>query len=215
MTQLIVALDIDRPESKTVTLFHALRAAAGVTLFKINAATFMMRTGWLGGIPGYMRSYDVDIFLDLKVYDTRDTVERIARHAFVNFGVRFLTVHATPSMLEAAMRAKPPGDYHKVLAVGLLTDGGGSTSIPDEADADGFVCSVDMARNSSIIGKRPGKIVVCPGIRPHGWGKPNHINPATPSEAKAAGADFIGVGRPIIDAPDPVAAARAIMEDIA
>lgn len=112
------------------------------------------------------------------------------------------------------MRAKPPGDYCKVLAVGALTDGGGGYCIlPAERHADGVVCPVDEVRDLRGTDEYKG-IIVCPSIRPvDNTGdyieRHNHVRFASPSEAKAAGADYIVVGRPIIDAPDPVAAALA------
>jgi orotidine-5'-phosphate decarboxylase len=160
--------------------------------------------------------------LDCNDYDTRDSVARDAEVAFNDLGARFLTVHATPSMLEAAMRAKPPGDYCKVLAVGPLTDHTDGRIDEYElaaARADGVICPVRMVGYvRSAFGTPP--ITVCPGIRLRGtmdsnpFDADNHVNPATPAEAKAAGADYIVVGRPIYEADDPVAAARAIMAEL-
>ena len=67
-------------------------------------------------------------------------------------------------------------------------------------------------------------LIVVPGIRPHGWRRPDgqerhktddQSRVATPAEAIRAGADYLVIGRPITGAPDPEAAARAIMEEIA
>ena len=207
MTQMIVALDVDDP-MLWHSVFHACRRA-GVTFFKINLRSFFVMADPLA----FMRANKCDVFLDLKLYDTRDTVHAVADSAF-DLGARFLTVHATPSMLNAAMRARPPGDYHKVLAVEHLTDTGKVLTQLLPFDADGIVCSV-----ASALHVRPAtqKIIVCPGIRPLTTSSAivgAHVSPATPSEARAAGADFIVVGRPIVDAQDPAAAARAIMEEI-
>jgi orotidine-5'-phosphate decarboxylase len=218
MTQLIVALDIDEPE-RFEAVFQACRSA-GVTFFKLNARALMLP--WWGSRQnpvGYIQSRGCDVMLDLKVYDTADTVRAVAKRAFAQ-GARFLTVHATPSMLEAAMQAdKPLAGYHKVIAVGALTDGS-SVSTGAEGHADGFVCPAHFTRATADALHEIGKIIVCPGIRPvdHTGDytqRNNHAAVSSPFEAKAAGADYIVVGRPIIDAEDPAAAARAIMEEIA
>lgn len=112
------------------------------------------------------------------------------------------------------MRAKPPGDRCKVLAVGPLTDGDGDGSalldIPGPL-YDGIICPV---RGALSFRQYTSKLLVCPGIRPTGSPADNHVNPVTPAEAKAAGADYIVVGRPIIDALDTVVSARAIIEEL-
>ncbi len=209
---------------------------AGVRWFKLGVRSL------LDGITGprlplmtHIVTRHLNLFLDLKLYDTRDTVERVARRAFL-LGARFLTVYAAPSMLQAAMRAKGSGDQ-KVLAVKRLTDMYPTwpqedlqLDVPWFQIADGLVLPVWATRH---IHPRDlvTKVVVCPGIRraevfdsgtstvgdfSSRWiDKPNnHANPATPAEAKAAGADYIVVGRPIICSLDPVAAAVAIMEDL-
>lgn len=82
-----------------------------------------------------------------------------------------------------------------------------------ESGADGLVASVSEAR---LLREKFGKdfILVVPGIRPAGAAKGDQKRVATPAMAVAAGADFIVVGRPIIDAPDPGAAAAAILNEI-
>lgn len=127
-------------------------------------------------------------------------------------------LHATPAMLNAAMQVKPPGDHHKVLAVVGLTDSNEArmSTTTDPANFNGIVCPVHLAHEIQLLGGKPeGKIIVCPGIRPAGTTANNHVRPATPAEAVAAGAEYIVVGRPITDAPDPIAAARSILNELA
>lgn len=208
MTQLIVALDTENSLRHVVALRQV-----GVTFFKLSAEAMMEPSFF--DILHLLGKIDADFFLDLKTYDTRDTVKRIARRAF-ELGARFLTVHATPSMLEAAMRAKPVGDYHKVLAVGKLTDdydGRIDEYVPQAARADGIICPVRMVKYIRQSFSHP-PITVCPAIRHFGEDRNNHNRPETPSEARNAGADFIVCGRPIYNAPDPIAAARAIIEEL-
>ncbi len=216
MTQLIVALDVS-PKS-AISLPSALTEEAGVTLYKVGMQ-FLMEKGAHGIIEGLV-GLGIDIFLDLKLYDTRDTVYAIARRAF-DLGARFLSVHATSSMIEAAMYAKPPGARCKVLAVKHLTDQPAlwpqDDLIPNGPPwfqiADGLVLPV-WALKHIHPNYRGDKITVCPGIRAWLQRVDNHAHPAAPAEASAAGADYIIVGRPIYAAPDPVAAARTIMEEL-
>jgi orotidine-5'-phosphate decarboxylase len=227
MTQLIVALDLPTSPSfvRRNDCGTALEARDLFTQLYWNADVRWFKIGTPLTFGAVELCIDIaaraNLFLDLKLYGTRDTIERVARQAF-DLGARFLTVHATPSMLEAAMRAKPPGDYHKVLAVDRLTNGS-PPGISPYGDvyklADGRICSVDVAATLHSDGN--SQIFVCPGIRLRGkrYTNPisadNHVNPATPAEAKAAGVDYIVVGRPIYEADDPVVSAWAIMEEIA
>ena len=208
MTELIVALDFD-DAGEAADLAGLLYREVGVGFFKIGARVLMHP--YSADLIDYLSDYD--LMLDFKLYDTHDTVAATAARAFA-LGARFLTVHATPSMLAAAMAAKTD-ERQKVLAVSLLTDSVGlSIFIPSRDHADGLISPVDVAK--SIMWSYDG-LIVCPGIRPMTISSEivgSHINPATPAEARAAGADYVVVGRPIIAAADPVAAARAIMEEL-
>ena len=219
MTELIVALDGNADEIAIV--FRRIHRERLTTWFKVGPQLLLQHSGMIL-VENMLHEGEANLFVDAKLYDTRDTVYETARLAFVEVGARFLSVHATPSMLEAAMRAKPAGDRCKVLAVGPLTDGANpiwqARLSLAEMPCDGFICpSVghlalwrDILRREDRTG-----ILVCPGIRPAIWpNDDNHTDPATPAEAKAAGADYIVVGRPIYSAPDPVAAARAIVEEL-
>ena len=203
MTEFIVALDFD-DAWEAGRLASLLNREAGVGFFKIGARG-LMHPG--ADLIDYLSDYD--LMFDLKLYDTRDTVAATAARAFA-LGARFLTVHATPSMLYAAMAAKTD-ERQKVLAVNSLTDGSGFNFWPSGVQADGLVLPVDYEK---FIRRNYAGLIVCPGIRLAGGSPDNHVRPATPAEARAAGADYIVVGRPIIAAADPVAAARAIMEEL-
>jgi orotidine-5'-phosphate decarboxylase len=166
------------------------------------------------------------VFLDLKLHDIPNTVEGAARTA-ARSGASLLTVHASggPAMVEAAVRGA--GKDVIVLAVTVLTslDAAGLAAIglggPPEAavvrlarlaagaGAGGLVCSPhEVAAVRGAVGKGP--LLVVPGVRPAGAARGDQARVATPEEAVAAGADAIVLGRPLRDAPDPVAAARAI-----
>jgi orotidine-5'-phosphate decarboxylase len=170
------------------------------------------------------------VMLDLKLHDIPETVAR-ATERVAQLGAGLLTVHAGGgrAMLEAAKRAA--GDM-RVLAVTVLTS-------LDEADLPQIGCTGPVR---DLVKKRaelaiaagcdgvvasphevaairelapPGFLVVTPGVRPAGAAKGDQKRVMTPGDARAAGADLVVVGRPLRDAPDPAAAARAIAAELA
>lgn len=169
------------------------------------------------------------IFLDLKLHDIGQTVER-ATAAAAERGMTLLTVHAYPQTLAAAARGAH-GSALKVLGVTVLTSyddadlaaAGYAASVQDmvrrraeqarAAGVAGVICAPTDARMvRGVLG--PGGLVVTPGVRPAGADVGDQKRIATPGEALAAGADAIVVGRPITAAADPAAAARAILDDM-
>lgn len=180
-----------------------------------------------------------EVFLDLKLHDIPNTVELAARRAGA-LGVRYLTVHASGgrAMLEAALRGARAGaaaaghPAPKLLAVTVLTSmtaedvaAQGHPEPPEtltlrraalalEAGIDGLVCSPrELASLRARFG--PSPFLCTPGIRPAGAAKGDQARAETPAFAKAAGADLLVVGRPIYEAEDPAAAARAMADELA
>lgn len=173
------------------------------------------------------------LFLDLKLHDIPETVERAVATAG-QLGANLLTVHAAggPRMLEAAAaRAEREGAGLKLLAVTVLTslDAADLKSIGvDAAPAEQVLRLGRLARASGIHGlvcstaevaalRRelgPGPILVTPGIRPAGSAVGDQKRVGTPASALADGSSLLVVGRPIRDAPDPAAAARTILEEM-
>ncbi|MDZ4199886.1 MAG: orotidine-5'-phosphate decarboxylase [Kiritimatiellia bacterium] len=179
-----------------------------------------------------LRSRGKNIFLDLKLHDIPRTVERAVRAAAAH-GAGLVTVHASGgrAMLEAAVKAaREAGENRpRLLAVTLLTslDAGdlaelGVTRSPgDQIEAlarlaidsgiDGLVCSVhEVGALRRKLG--PGPLLVTPGIRLPGGEVGDQKRIGTPAEAARAGATHLVVGRPVLDAPDPAAAARKMLE---
>ena len=166
------------------------------------------------------------VFLDLKLHDIPNTVEGAARSA-ARSGASLLTVHAGGGAEMVAAAVRGAGPAVRVLAVTVLTslDGAALTAIglagPPEAavvrlarlavgaGAHGLVCSpLEVAAVRAAVGPRP--LLVVPGIRPAGSARGDQVRIATPPEAVRAGADVLVMGRPLREAPDPAAAARAI-----
>lgn len=166
------------------------------------------------------------VFLDLKLHDIPNTVEGAARSAAAS-GASLLTVHASggPRMVEAAV--KGAGGRIRILAVTVLTSLddrqlgriglAGPTEaavvrlarLAAEAGAGGLVCSpLEVAAVRAAVG--PAPLLVVPGVRPPGAAAGDQARLATPAEAVRAGADVVVLGRPLREAADPAAVARAI-----
>lgn len=183
------------------------------------------------------------IFLDLKFHDIPNTVAGAVLSCAAMTGVQLVNVHALGghAMLHAAVQAisagQPMGaDRPRLLAVTILTSmdqkairevgiGGPPkdrvlklAKLAKRAGVDGVVASVQEAR---AIRKACGRdfLIVTPGVRPKEKtltaNNDDQARTATPAEAIKAGADFLVVGRPILAAPDPRAAAQAIVDEIA
>ncbi|MCP4007805.1 MAG: orotidine-5'-phosphate decarboxylase [bacterium] len=163
---------------------------------------------------------DTGVFLDLKLHDIPATVAGAAS-VIRGLGVQMLTVHASggKAALEAAVQAA--GSDTCILAVTRLTS---QSATPDEvtelarvareASCGGIVCAgTEAAAVRQAVG--PALRIVTPGIRPAGADVGDQVRVVTPAAAIAAGADYIVVGRPIRNAPDPIEAARAIETELA
>jgi orotidine-5'-phosphate decarboxylase len=199
-----------------------------------NAAVFYkigMELAYSGGLPlvSELAAAGKQVFLDLKLHDIPNTVERATAQA-AKLGAKFLTVHAYPQTMRAAVRgAKESG--MQVLAVTVLT----SYDDADLFDAvyrfgvvetvrrraeqalelgvDGLVASAaEAAMARQTVGA--GLILVTPGIRPEGAAAGDQKRVATPAEAMRNGADYLVIGRPVTQAPDPRAASEAIVAEI-
>ncbi len=181
-----------------------------------------------------LASAGVPVFVDAKLFDIANTVER-ATARVADLGAAFLTVHAQDRQtVEAAVRGRA-GSALKLLGITLLTNakadelGGQGISVSSQelvlrragfaADA-GFDGVVSSAREARELKARFGDrlAVVCPGIRPENEtaiSGDDQARTATPGDALRAGADYIVVGRPIVRASDPAAAARAVIAEMA
>jgi orotidine-5'-phosphate decarboxylase len=172
------------------------------------------------------------VFLDLKYHDIPNTVGAAVREA-AQLGVSMLTVHAfgAGKMLRAAVDAGRSAPAMMILAVTVLTsmDEGDLTKIgvtgnvTEEvtrlaalAIGEGCHGIVASAREAPTLRAELGShfAIVTPGVRPAGSGHGDQVRVVTPDEAMAAGASHIVVGRPITEAADPAAEARAILEQM-
>ena len=222
--RLIVALDL--PEVAAAEAMIA-RLGDSVTFYKIG-----YQLAYAGGLPlvGRLADAGKKVFLDLKLHDIGNTVAR-GVESIAKLGATFLTVHAYPQTMKAAVEARA-GSGLKILAVTVLTsydDGdlhaaGYRLGVSDLVEArarqaqvlgvDGLVCSPEEAANlHKIVGHQ--MVLVTPGIRPAGSATGDQKRIMTPTRAIAAGSDYLVVGRPVLEAADPRAAADAIQAEIA
>jgi orotidine-5'-phosphate decarboxylase len=231
-TRLVVAIDVPT----FVRAKNLIETLAGVDLtFKVGYEALY---GYGPELLALLESRGAAYMLDVKLHDIPRTVHAAVR-ALVRPGVALLTVHALggAEMLAAATEAaaeraaelgiEPPG----VLAITILTSIGAEdlnelglaggpgenairlAALARDARCAGAVCSVaEVADLKSFFGSE--FIALCPGIRPGGSAHGDQRRIATPRDAHAAGADYIVVGRPIVDDADPAAAARAILADL-
>ena len=222
--RLIVALDLSG-----VAQAEAMIAKLGdsVSFYKIG-----YQLGYAGGLPLVRQLSDSGkkVFVDLKLHDIGNTVAR-GVESVAKLGATFLTVHAYPQTMHAAVEARG-GAKLRLLAVTVLTSyddsdlaaAGYDFTVPElvaeraaqarDIGIDGLVCSAEEAiRLRALI--RPSMVLVTPGIRPAGAAAGDQKRVMTPAAAIRAGADYLVVGRPIVAAPNPKAAAEAIVADIA
>jgi orotidine-5'-phosphate decarboxylase len=222
--RLIVALDVP-------SVAHAEsvieKLGDSVTFYKIG-----YQLGFAGGLPLARRLAEAGkkVFIDLKLHDIGNTVAR-GVESVASLGGTFLTVHAYPQTMKAAAEARAGSDL-KILAVTVLTSyddadlqaAGYRFGVSDlvetrarQAEAlgiDGLVCSPEEAANLRTI-INPQMMLVTPGVRPAGSAVGDQKRIMTPARAIAAGADYLVVGRPVMEAADPRAAADAIQTEIA
>lgn len=225
--RLIVALDV--PSAEAARQIVAAIGDAAV-LYKVGMQLYTAEG------PQIVRELIVsgkEVFLDLKYHDIPNTVASAVREAAA-LGVSMLTVHASGGkrMLHAAAESAREQDRQiLVLAVTVLTSMdeeelhqiGVGAGVSDhvlmlggmalEAGCGGLVAS---AHEAAQLRRRFGQqfAVVTPGVRPAGTARNDQSRVVTPADAIAAGASHIVVGRPITEAADPSAQAKAIIEQM-
>jgi orotidine-5'-phosphate decarboxylase len=224
--RLIVALDLP---SVTAARATAERLAGIVSFFKLGL--------WLIFAPGFEAFLDdllksgCNIFLDAKMFDIGETVrrgiERVAER-----GVSFVTVHGDGDIIRAAVEGRGQSTLRLLVVPALtslnergLRELGHSGSVADliaerarfalDCGVDGIIASPQD--NPNTIRARLAAerlLVVTPGVRLAGAALDDHKRSGTPAQAIADGADYLVVGRPIVQAVDPAAMAQQIVADM-
>jgi len=221
--RLIVALDLPDADAAEKMV---MRLGDSVSFYKVG-----LQLIYAGGIS-FARNLAVagkQVFLDAKLLDIDNTVAK-AVESIVPLGMTFLTVHAYPKAMRAAVAARGDAPL-KLLGVTVLTsmddsdlvEAGYATTAAElvaarasaarAAGMDGVVASpAEAAAVRRAVG--PAIAIVTPGIRPAGASAGDQKRVATPEAAIRAGADYLVVGRPITAATDPKAAAESVVAEI-
>jgi orotidine-5'-phosphate decarboxylase len=223
--RLITALDVPTvAEARTLVE----RLGDAVSFYKIGLE--LLAGGEGVALAQELRRSGRMVFCDWKLHDIGNTVERAARVIAQSGAADFVTVHAEPKVMSAAVQGRGDSPL-KILGVTVLTslndddlmDMGyamGAAALVErrvrqavEAGCDGVVSSPHEAALARRIGG-PGFLVVTPGIRPAGASLDDQARAAGPADALRSGASHLVVGRPINAAPDPRAAALAISREM-
>ncbi|HEY6860473.1 MAG TPA: orotidine-5'-phosphate decarboxylase [Pseudolabrys sp.] len=221
--RLIVALDVP-----SVAAAEAMVARLGESVWFYKIGYQLVFAGGLPFAAGLIAT-GKQVFLDLKLHDIGNTVAK-GVESVAQLGATFLTVHAYPQTMKAAVEGKR-GSNLRILAVTVLTSyddadlaaAGYEMNVKELAAAraaqardtgvDGLVCSAEEAATLRDIAG-PGMVLVTPGIRPAGSAQGDQKRIMSPARAIDAGADYLVVGRPIVEARDPKAVADAIVAAI-
>jgi orotidine-5'-phosphate decarboxylase len=229
--KVIVALDCDRARALELAELLSGRARwvkVGMTLFYAEGPV----------VVDDLRARGLSVFLDLKIHDIPFQVQGAVRAASLT-GADLLSIHGlgASAMIRAARAGAEEAAFERdgartrLLAISVLTsmdaralaEVGIFDPLPQEvsrlaalshsAGADGLVCSPqEAARMRALLG--PEALIVCPGVRPAGSASDDQRRVATPSQALAAGASQLVVGRPITGAADPAGAFDAICAEL-
>ncbi len=224
--RLIVALDVPAAGD---ALALAERLAGHVGMLKVGSQLF---TAAGPELVRTLASRGHHVFLDLKFHDIPNTVAGAVESA-CRLGVQLLTVHAAggAAMMQAAARARGEAKTRLLAATVLTSHDAGTLAeiglagpvrdavrrlalLARASGADGVVCSPEEA---ALVREAcgPGFLIVTPGIRPAGAAAQDQSRTSTPAAARAAGADYLVVGRPVIAAADPALAADGVVGEIA
>jgi orotidine-5'-phosphate decarboxylase len=222
--RLIVALDVPSPAVAEAMID---RLGDSVSFYKIG-----YQLAYAGGLPliGKLAGMGKKVFADLKMHDIGNTVKSGVA-SVAGLGATFVTVHAYPQTMKAAIEGRGAASV-KILAVTVLTSydaddlyaAGYRLGVSElvemrarqarELGVDGLVSSPEEAAHlRKIIGSE--MVLVAPGIRPAGAAAGDQKRIMTPGRAIAAGADYLVVGRPVVEAADPKAVAESIHAEIA
>jgi orotidine-5'-phosphate decarboxylase len=221
--RLIVGLDLPGVEQAEAMV---ARLGDAVSFYKIG-----YQLAYAGGLPMVRKLTErgKKVFLDLKLHDIGNTVQR-GVESIAGTGATFLTVHAYPQTMRAAVEGRGDSGL-QILAVTVLTSyddadlhtAGYRLGVSDLVEArarqaqqvgvDGLVSSPEEAAGlRKLVGQEMR--LVTPGIRPAGTATGDQKRVMTPGRAIAAGSDYLVVSRPVLAAQDPKAAANAIVAEI-
>jgi orotidine-5'-phosphate decarboxylase len=172
------------------------------------------------------------VFADWKLHDIGNQVERAAAAIAAANAADFLTVHAEPQVMKAAVKGRGGARYMKILGVTVMTSlsesdlkemgyGLGVEALVERRIRQAIDCGLDgvvASPHEAALARKiagPNFLIVTPGVRPAWSAKNDQVRATTPAEALQAGASHLVCGRPITGANDPRAAALQIVEEMA
>lgn len=217
IAKLILALDVDNFNKAK---YFVNLVYPKVKIFKVGPQLFLSCGS---KIIEFIHKKGAQVFLDLKFFDIPNTVAQACRKA-CDLGVEMLSLHIQggPEMLKAAVKVTKKKTKTKrplILGVTLLTSVNQRPKVKElskiakEAKLDGIICSAKEARPfRNNLGEN--FLIVTPGIRPSGFSSYDQKRTTTPGEAALSGADYLVVGRPILEAKDPLKVTEDILEEI-
>jgi len=226
LERLMLPLDVPTV-AEAETLVNQTEGAVGV--YKIG-----MELQFAGGLEfaRELAESGHKIFLDVKLHDIDNTITKAVRNV-AKMGMTFMTVHAYPKTMRAALKglAEEGNPDLCILGVTVLTSmdetdlvaagyTGPIASVVEARAKDaklagmgGIVCApTESADMRKVLGDE--LVIVTPGIRPAGSAAGDQRRVMTPADAIEAGSDYLVIGRPISKANDPRAAAEAVVEEI-
>jgi orotidine-5'-phosphate decarboxylase len=224
--RLIAALDLPG-RARAEAMVEALGET--VSFYKIG---LQLLAGGGMDLAADLKARGQRVFLDWKLHDIGATVERATAAIVATGACDFLTVHAEPQVLAAAVKGRAGERSAKILGVTVLTSlddrdlaeiGYGRTveALVErrigqvlDAGADGVIVSPREAALARRLGGADF-LVVTPGVRPTWASLDDQARAASPAQALAAGASHVVCGRPITAAVDPRAAALAVAAEMA
>ncbi len=218
--RLILALDVDSfKEAKRFldSLFPLIK------IYKVGPQLFIP---YGKEIIKFIKKKGAKVFLDLKFFDIPNTVKNACKQV-VNLGVDMFSLHIKggPEMLKEAVKSTEQQAKRKsikrpfLLGVTVLTSKderpkvGEISELVKETRLDGIICS---AKEAKLFRKNLGRrfLIVTPGIRPSGFSLQDQKRTTTPKEAISAGVDYLVVGRPVLEAEDPLKVTKDILKEI-
>lgn len=226
--RILVAMDFDNQQA---CLEMASRLDPAVCRLKVGKELF---TAAGPQVVEALMGKGFDVFLDLKFHDIPNTTAKAVKAA-AELGVWMVNVHASGGerMMAAARNEldKRSGNVPLLIAVTVLTSMEASdlaqigiarepreqvlhlAGLAKQSGMDGVVCS---AQEASVLSTQLGSdfCLVTPGIRPADAAADDQRRIVTPADAIAAGSHYLVIGRPITQAPDPVAACQSIAASI-
>jgi orotidine-5'-phosphate decarboxylase len=198
-----------------------------VDFFKVGLS-LQLATGVEGLIQSLLDNHK-KLFLDYKYYDIPETLTKAVSQA-ARRGVTFLTIHGSGSLIKAAVKGRGASGM-KLFTVTVLTSWDKSDLIEMgytehtveqivlfrakmalDSGCDGVIASGSEAKAIKELSDK--LLVITPGIRPDGHREDDQKRRTTPRDAILAGADYLVIGRPIIEAPDPVHATGKILAEM-